>query len=250
MIKTKRIIKKLVGKVETIFFKSRKRNSFLKYYPKGRNHIYDVINYYRDNPKINIIDVGANVGDTAMDYNIYFKLSSVYCFEPVTKTFNQLCERIKNKSNISCFNYALGDKANEVRIKINPTSSGLNSLIEKVNEDLSTKENETVKVRTLDEFVLENQIKSIGILKIDTEGYETHVLNGAKICIENKIIDFIFCEVGFRGEPHKGQFSKINEFLWSKGYIFSGLYDEFRIGPANTYIQFSNALFSKYSPVS
>lgn len=48
-----------------------------------------------------------------------------------------------------------------------------------------------VEVVTLDEFVTENKINKIHLLKIDVEGNEMNVLRGAKKSLEKDIFDVI-----------------------------------------------------------
>lgn len=247
MKQIKKIIGRILHEVEDQFFVRRKKISALELYPKGKNYLFDIINYYGDVPAINILDVGANYGQSALKYHKIFLSSKVYCFEPVKETFEKLEHNTNKIHNIRSFNFALGEKAEEVTIKLNPKSTGLNSLVNEVNKGLDTATFETVKVKTLDDFLVEQKIERVGLLKIDTEGFEMQVLKGAKESIHNKIFDFIYCEVGFRSETHKGQFSEISKYLWEKGYIFSGLYDNYRFGPSNTFVQFSNALFTKHN---
>ncbi|WP_371270960.1 FkbM family methyltransferase [Flavobacterium sp.] len=53
-----------------------------------------------------------------------------------------------------------------------------------------------MNVKTLDNYCLKNKIHKIDFLKIDTEGFEIHVLEGAATMIENQAIDRIQLEHG------------------------------------------------------
>jgi FkbM family methyltransferase len=59
--------------------------------------------------------------------------------------------------------------------------------------------NEKVKVKasTLDSFTNENNIPQIDFLKLDTQGNELKILNGAKNLLENHLISVIKSEVAF-----------------------------------------------------
>ena len=96
-------------------------------------------------------------------------------------------------SNIKLNNFALGDK-NEIKtfniFAKNDTSSFLKlndsewvnvrrkQLVIKKNKFLKSKLN--TKVQTLDEYMTHNKIDKIDILKLDTQGYEKKILDGAK----------------------------------------------------------------------
>ena len=65
-----------------------------------------------------IFDVGANIGQTAIKFNRSFKESIIYCFEPVNKPFKQLSFNTSTLDNVKCFNLALGDKPEIVKIDV------------------------------------------------------------------------------------------------------------------------------------
>ena len=69
-------------------------------------------------PLKTIFDVGANIGQTALRYNDYFKKAEIYSFEPVTETFHNLEKNVKCLNRIKCFKLALGDKEGSAEIKI------------------------------------------------------------------------------------------------------------------------------------
>ena len=53
---------------------------------------------------------------------------------------------------------------------------------------------EEVNTSTLDDFCLKNKIENIDLLKIDTEGHEKEVLQGASSLLLNKKIKYILIE--------------------------------------------------------
>jgi hypothetical protein len=73
----------------------------------------------------------------------------------------------------------------------------------------------------------ENAIDRIDLLKIDVEGYDLKVLEGAKESLHARRIAFVIVEVGFDGNtsPHV-QFEDVRIFLASHGYLVFGLYDQ------------------------
>lgn len=114
-----------------------------------------------------VFDVGSQYGDFALLCSIYFKSARVICFEPYSENFNILEKNINLNSctNISINGCAVGKKEGISRIYL----SG----------DMGTKNGsgkfEDVKVVKLDSFIQEK----VTLLKIDAEGFELDVLEGA-----------------------------------------------------------------------
>lgn len=133
-----------------------------------------------------IIDVGANSGQYASEmFDLDFK-GEIISFEPVKSTFDSLEKKTKSTNNWKAFNFGLGDKNEELEINLskNTYSSSLLHILPshvKSAPDSKIVGNETVTIKTLDsvfnDFV--NQ-KDIVLLKIDVQGFEKNVLEGAE----------------------------------------------------------------------
>ena len=154
-----------------------------------------------------ILDVGAHKGEFLQSIKKIINFEKIYSFEPQKKIYRKLnIFSIENK--IFCFNFALG-KNNEIRnLKINKktstsTFSDINnlSLWYKIKSFIlrsSTKssfiDEEKVSVMKLDDFCDDYKISNIDLLKIDTEGHEKQVLEGALNLIKEKKIKYILLE--------------------------------------------------------
>lgn len=151
------------------------------------------------------IDVGSNVGV----WTLYMakKGIKVYAFEPNPQSFNFLKGLSKRYSNIVLFPYALGESDYTAKLKLH-NSSGHNSLI--IEHHDFTGNHILVTVRCLDSFDIQN----VGLIKIDTEGYEVPVLLGARRTIE-KWKPRLIIEVH---APYVEQRLKIKKILTMYGY--------------------------------
>lgn len=152
--------------------------------------------YYK--PNTNVIDVGANIGShTILMANIISKNCQVFSFEPIywdIVIMNADLNKIQDK--VCVFNKGLGKKNELLKIKTYDRSmkkaygrvslNGKSDLQE--NKDLNIQKE--VGIITLDSLKLTN----ISEIKIDVEGMEMDVLEGAKETI-SKERPVIFIEI-------------------------------------------------------
>lgn len=139
-----------------------------------------------------IFDVGANVGEWSQLVNELRPAAKVHAFEPVGGTYRLLSERNFN-SNTKLYRIALGNKDDEVDFYIDTEDSTLNSVHNR-GGDGGVKEK--VVMNTIDNFCSAHGISKIDFLKIDVEGYEMAVLEGAKKMIADHAIGVIQFEYG------------------------------------------------------
>lgn len=196
-----------------------------------------------------IFDVGANKGQTTLDYHQKFPEAKIFSFEPVRQTFEVLKANVGFEHNIYCFNLALGEDNKQQQMLVRGTS-GSNSIanVTKVNSQ-TNQSLETVNITTLDNFLEESdqKIEQIDLLKIDTEGYECQVLRGAEATLRSEKIFYIFIEVTFRQQDnYHTYFSTINEMLADYNFNFVGLYDVYPFWGGGNAVDYCNALFKRW----
>lgn len=126
-----------------------------------------------------ILDIGANIGCTAILFGGLAK--EVYAFEPSPTTFKFLEKNISNSGikNIFAKNTALGERASETTLTFSPSnrSGGFVSNQTQPGDWCTT---EKIVIKQLDEVVNTLDIQRIDLIKIDVEGFEAHVLRGAR----------------------------------------------------------------------
>ena len=120
------------------------------------------------------LDCGAYIGDSALMFIRDYNPSKVYSFEPLTSNYNNLLKNIElnNLNKVIPINKGLGEK-----------SSTLNIFTLDVSSYISEVGDAKIEVITIDEFVSEYNL-SVGLIKMDVEGYELEVLKGAKKTIK------------------------------------------------------------------
>jgi FkbM family methyltransferase len=214
-----------------------------RYFPRGQSVFYDIQRFSKKKKLNTLFDIGANVGQTANGLVRYFPKSQIYCFEPVSTTFNILSQKFSSYSNVTCVQKGIGSVSGSANIILHENSE-LNTIIINGPRENTKIGEETIVIETLDNFAETQNISHIDFLKMDVQGWEMEVLLGAKRLLQNKCIRFVYTEVGFRRSDRDMQhFSEINDYLENQGFWLCGFYDPFRWGEKKEYLGFANALY-------
>ena len=194
---------------------------------------------YRDQKKligngpVTIFDVGAHNGQTSITYLNLFNEPEIYAFEPSPASFELLKTSVANYPGVKVFNTALGNITGEVPFYVN-RSSETNSLLATHSEGsnywddnvLDTIDTIKINATTVDEFVKNNGVEKIDILKIDTQGTEYQVIEGASRSIKQNKIKIIYLEIitmpTYQNQKH---FDEILSLLRDKGFRLYNLYN-------------------------
>jgi FkbM family methyltransferase len=150
-----------------------------------------------------ILDVGAYIGDSALILSNY-TTKKVYAFEPFKDGFDELTQNISlnNNKTITPVNLGISDKNGKDKLYFGDgLSISTNDPETSLSKGACTKVIEIENV-TIDTYVKKHNL-DVGIIKIDAEGAEPKVLQGAKetivrqkpillISIYHNINDFMF----------------------------------------------------------
>lgn len=135
----------------------------------------------KDSPTM--IDIGANVGQTLLQFKAGYPNGKYRGFEPVAASvfFLQQLIRRNNLSDAQVIPLALGESTDLVEIFVtdgNPTGSG--STISTDIKCLAKKTAMLAPVFSLDDIFPKLAVESIDVMKIDVEGFEPDVLRGSE----------------------------------------------------------------------
>ena len=164
------------------------------------------------------VDVGAYKGFWSLF--VAKRGKKVHAFEPNPRMYKFLKSQGNRYSNLRVYPYALGEAKYVAKLNLH-LQSAHDSLVKK-GKDFSGVQI-PVSVRTLDSLRLEN----VGLIKIDTEGYEFPILLGA----ENTILSYkprLIIEIH---KPYREQIEKIEKLLSSWNYTWIVRYKSAKIDP-------------------
>lgn len=189
-----------------------------------------------------IFDIGAHFGQTSLHFKKCFPSASVHSFEPVLENFIELKFNTRHKKEIHLNHLALGSSVGTTYM-LKGTSNQTHQVHCYPEKPLKNERASSVRMETIDSYMIQNQIPHIDLLKIDVEGYELEVLKGASNAISNGKVKVILAECDF--DSRDKQHTTFND-LWShlkdKKFSFFGLYDVIHYGNFQG-IGYCNALF-------
>ena len=161
----------------------------------SRNGEYKFLkSYIKD--KMTIVDAGAHDG-TYAEYIFNLNPSAtIHCFEPTASAFAELKVRLANEiktGKLIANNAGLSTEIGEAELFIYNELDQRNSLhLNPAHDfDSSLLHKEKIKLTTLDDYIERNKISRIDFLKIDVEGHEAKVIEGAASALKKKIIKCI-----------------------------------------------------------
>ena len=200
----------------------------------GKNGIYrwlDVISTSRRaNPVQVVFDVGAAVGDKTITFLHTFPQAVVYCFEPQKASFARLSKRTGCFARrVKLFNVGLYDKTCTLSLRITSYNDASSILPMAGLEDTSIKETgaQEIKVYRLDEFLAEQDVPIIDLVKIDVEGVEKEVLAGAAGTLAQKILNVIVEISPLRKGAHSNDHIEVFRRMHDAGFTFVGCDDDY-----------------------
>jgi FkbM family methyltransferase len=143
-----------------------------------------------------ILDVGANCGVFSLFAKGRYPESQIYAFEPSPDLQDILIKNLYNR-NIFIEPIAVSNFNGECEFFVNSNSQQTNSLIRENIEIFNDAHIRVEKVKciTLDEFISNKNIEEIDVLKIDCQGSEYLILQGAKKTIQKS--KYLIIEISF-----------------------------------------------------
>lgn len=172
-------------------------------YPKGKKDDWTDdslrINYDLNENSV-VIDLGGYEGWFTAVINDRYR-SKIYCFEPIEKWYNICFEKFKDFDNIKVYQSGLAEENKIVGFHVAGDASSLfyGTALQPLN----------IPLIRIDEFMQEEKIESVDLLKMNIEGAEYDLL---EFIIKNNMISkFKNIQVQFHENPFDG---------WDEKYKF------------------------------
>jgi FkbM family methyltransferase len=129
-----------------------------------------------------VLDVGANIGMTALALSQICLRGQVVAIEPVPHTFHYLRRNVAqaDSGNIKIFNFALGSREGLALMQGHPSNLACSFIADNYTILASDHFSHKITVRRLDEAFCELSLDRLDFMKVDVEGYELEVFAGAK----------------------------------------------------------------------
>lgn len=134
------------------------------------------------------LDIGANIGwYTTLFQKLVGSSGKVHAFEPVPHLFKDLERNVKLNAppdNVKLNNFALGNEEKNVNMHVFTDLPDGHSSISAFASSIF--ETFTTRMKTLDSYISDHKINHVGVVKVDVEGAELLVLQGASKIFEQE----------------------------------------------------------------
>jgi FkbM family methyltransferase len=217
-----RLIQKVLDLNEKIIFNARLKKYYQEQEIKG---------------DVNIVDVGANKGQSIEFFLRLYPNAKIYSFEPNPVLYRKLARKYRNSLDGKVNIYQKGVSSQEGKLIFQESIMDESSTIEDLNYnsvymkkkagilglpvEKIIKSKYEIEVVSLKEFIRTEEIKKIDILKIDTEGHEFDVLKGL-FPVANCSIKYIQLEYHYNDMyVNRPSINKIDELLCENGFVLS-----------------------------
>ena len=192
-----------------------------------------------------LFDVGANIGQTIDRFRVAFASPRIISFEPSPNTFRRLRQSHGHHAGVQLEQLAMGDAEGPAVFYVTHDHSVNDSLLAPRFDDRSGEA--VVQVRTVDGYCASTGIDAVDLLKIDAQGYDLKVVEGASRMLSMRQIRHYCVEVMF-ADMYVGQATLV-DFLNQAdrhGYRLLGVYEQMF---SNNHLSYFNACFEPAEPL-
>jgi FkbM family methyltransferase len=193
-----------------------------------------------------VLDVGAHRGEFSSAVRALLPKAQIYAFEPLPDCCAEVARRFGTAGTLQAFPVAIGAVHDRITLwrSSYPKSSSVLPMAELHKDSFPWSAGNTpltVEMRALDEYLEQLKLAEKVLLKIDVQGYEAQVLNGAKELL--KRVAYVLLEVSFQPlYEGQGAFAEIHTFLQSAGFSYSGNLEQL-LSPLDGSVLQADALF-------
>jgi FkbM family methyltransferase len=145
-----------------------------------------------------IVDVGANIGNHSLFFATHLNYKHIHSFEPFPKNIHCATENLSAfKERVTLHPYALSNKTGIVQLYNSEEHNHGGYSLEQLSDGRSFPVLDTIPTRTLDSYNFVN----VTLMKIDVEGHEAAVLQGAQETLK-RCKPLVILENNYYYHPH------------------------------------------------
>jgi FkbM family methyltransferase len=174
------------------------------------NEMTFLMHYLR--PEDTFVDVGANVGVYSILASGVAKAKTL-AFEPIPPTFRRLKRNVvynELDQKVTLYNLGVGDKEEKLVF-----SDSLDAINHVIHDPAYSGPKTEIPVNSLDNILAEQPFH---FLKIDVEGFEANVINGATQCLAKPELNVIIMETNGLSEHYEFGQNYIHNKLTELGF--------------------------------
>ncbi|MDP1625099.1 MAG: FkbM family methyltransferase [bacterium] len=169
-----------------------------------------------------VFDIGANRGEYTDMIIAATKdsLRSLHLFEPQGTCLKLLSEKFGNGQVARLNNFGLSDKETSATLYKDVDASGLAS-VHKRNIDhfnIHMDMTEQISLRKASDYIKEQNVQHINLIKIDVEGHEIQALSGFGGFLNSENVDFVQFEYGGANLDSHTSLMDLFNFFESRGF--------------------------------
>ncbi len=169
-----------------------------------------------------ILDVGANRGGWALEARRRCPNATIYCFEIASETRARLLENTAGVERINVLDLGLAEAAGCEQVKYYAERDAVTSMFDYPHPEGHVWNKE--RVQAGDDFVKDQKLAHIDLLKIDTEGADFRVLRGFDATLSRGAISVVQFEYGYACILARALLIDFYEYLAPKNYVIGKLH--------------------------
>ncbi len=181
--------------------------------------------------QLTYVDVGAYVGEVfEKTLKSGLRVGEAHVIEPNPKYLDTARERTKSLfqgHSVTYHNVALGRQAGRVRMRDAKDMTKVIGVGGAPAQGIEAENMFEVECTTLDELAEKFSERRISLLKVDVEGFETEVLEGATRILQDERVDVIYIEAGLNPQgTQQTYYRRIEDLLGAYGYKVFRVYEQ------------------------
>lgn len=167
-----------------------------------------------------ILEAGGHVGEDTVLFTTVWPEATVYTFEPLPSSFEQLAKTTAGLAYIHCYHMALSDHVGSIDFYVNDGNGGASSIgkpLVQMNAHSFAQQPIQVPCTTIDLWAQEQGVTKIDFMWLDMEGHELAALRHAATVLSN--VSVIYAEINLT-EIREGAclYEELKAFLATQGF--------------------------------